>query len=125
MAGWIVFLPLLGAVLIGLNTRRIDEHLAQYATSAFLVVAAILAGLTFKNVAIDGHPYTLHLFNWISSGTLSIDWVIRVDVLTSVMLVVVTWVSAVVHIYSIGYMHDDEHTPRFFSFLPAHACYCG
>jgi NADH-quinone oxidoreductase subunit L len=117
MAGWIVFLPLLSALVVGLNTRRINEHLAQYVTSGFLVIAAILAGITFKNVAIDGQSYTLHLFNWISSGTLSIDWVIRVDVLTAVMLVVVTWVSAVVHIYSIGYMHDDEHTPRFFSYL--------
>ena len=117
MAVLIVFLPLLGALVVGLNTRRIDEHLAQYITSAFLVLAAVLAGLTFKEVALDGHVYSQHLFSWISSGALSIDWVIRVDVLTAVMLVVVTWVSAVVHVYSIGYMHDDEHTPRFFAYL--------
>jgi NADH:ubiquinone oxidoreductase subunit 5 (subunit L)/multisubunit Na+/H+ antiporter MnhA subunit len=117
MAGWIVFLPLLGALLVGLNTRRIDAHLAQYITSACLVIAAILAGFVFKDVAIDGNTQIIHLFSWITSGTFHIDWVIRVDVLTAVMLVVVTWVSAVVHLYSIGYMHDDEHTPRFFAYL--------
>ena len=117
MAGWIVFLPLLGALLVGLSTRRIDAHLAQYITSGFLVLAAILSGFTFHEVAILGHVQELRLFSWITSGALHIDWVIRVDVLTSVMLVVVTWVSAVVHVYSIGYMHHDSHTPRFFAYL--------
>lgn len=117
MAGWIVFLPLLGALLVGLNTRRIEAHFAQYLTSGCLVLAAILSGFVFKDVAIDGNIQIIHLFSWITSGTFHIDWVIRVDVLTAVMLVVVTWVSAVVHLYSIGYMHDDEHTPRFFAYL--------
>lgn len=117
MAGWIVFLPLIGALLVGLNTRRIDAHLAQYITSGCLVIAAILSGFVFKDVAIDGNTQIIHLFSWITSGTFHIDWVIRVDVLTAVMLVVVTWVSVVVHLYSIGYMHDDEHTPRFFAYL--------
>lgn len=117
MVAWLVLLPLFCAAFVGLNSRNINAHLAQYITTGGLCLSALLAAITFKNVAIDGNIQNEVLFNWISSGGMVIDWVIRVDVLTAVMLIVVTWVSALVHLYSIGYMHEDPHTPRFFSYL--------
>src|SRR5208282_4009594 len=69
------------------------------------------------DVAILGHSQITRLAEWIVSGTFEADWAIRVDTLTAVMLVVVTGVSSLVHLYSIGYMHDDDSRPRFFSFL--------
>src|SRR6185437_11558562 len=65
----------------------------------------------------DPHPYIVPLANWISAGKLSIEWSLRIDMLTGVMLVVVTTVSFLVHMYSIGYMADDDSRPRFFAYL--------
>jgi NADH-quinone oxidoreductase subunit L len=113
----IVFFPLLGALLAGLTCRIIPDRLAQLLTSGLLVASAILAGCMFHEVAILGHAMKVVLVPWITSGDLSVNWVLRVDTLTAVMLVVVTWVSAVVHIYSIGYMSHDEHKPRFMAYL--------
>ena len=68
-------------------------------------------------MAILGHSHIVQLLPWIYSGDFEVDWTIRVDTLTGVMLVVVTGVSSLVHLYSIGYMHEDPSRPRFFSYL--------
>ena len=68
-------------------------------------------------MALSGNSYTVPIAPWITSGDFQVDWTLRIDALTAVMLVVVTGVSSLVHLYSIGYMHDDPHTPRFFSYL--------
>jgi len=65
----------------------------------------------------EGHASTPVLANWFTSGALKVDWTLRVDTLTAVMLVVVNTVSSLVHLYSIGYMHEDPHRPRFFAYL--------
>ena len=73
--------------------------------------------VAFKDVALDGHKYIIPILPWIHSGAFAVDWTVRVDSITAVMLVVVTGVSSLVHLYSIGYMAEDPHRPRFFSYL--------
>ncbi|MCT4655205.1 MAG: NADH-quinone oxidoreductase subunit L [Cohaesibacter sp.] len=114
----IVFLPLIGFLIAGLFGRTIGHKASEYVTSGLLVLAALLSWIAFFSVALGtGEPQKIQLLSWISSGTLVFDWAIRVDTLTAVMLVVVNSVSALVHIYSIGYMHHDPHRSRFFAYL--------
>jgi NADH-quinone oxidoreductase subunit L len=113
----IVFLPLLGCVVAGLFGKFVGVRWAQLVTSGLLVVCAVLSWIAFVDVGVYGHETRVRLFTWIAAGGLQVDWALRIDALVAVMLVVVTNVSALVHIYSIGYMADDPHQPRFFSFL--------
>lgn len=117
MIAALVFLPLLGACFTGLMTRRISAGFAQMLTSGLLVISALLASIIFYQVAIKGDVQTVTLLTWISSGELVTNWRLYVDSLTAVMFVVVTWVSAIVHIYSVGYMEEDPHRQRFMSYL--------
>jgi NADH-quinone oxidoreductase subunit L len=89
----------------------------MYLTTALLCVAAVLSWVVFVGFLHQPHAEKVELFRWVTSGTLSTNWTIRVDTLTAVMLVVVNTVSALVHIYSLGYMSHDEHQPRFFAYL--------
>ncbi len=91
---------------------------AEIITSGFLVVAALLSWVALLSVGFgSGEVLRVPMFNWFSSGTLAVDWALRIDTLTAVMLVVVNTVSALVHIYSIGYMAHDPYRPRFFAYL--------
>jgi NADH-quinone oxidoreductase subunit L len=89
----------------------------MYLTTAFLVISAILSWVNFISFLPEGHDQKVEVLKFISSGTLQASWAFRIDALTSVMLVVVNTVSALVHIYSLGYMSHDEHQPRFFAYL--------
>ncbi|MBM3618246.1 MAG: NADH-quinone oxidoreductase subunit L, partial [Alphaproteobacteria bacterium] len=113
----VVFFPLIAAILSGLFVRKISVGAAQALTCGAMLLSAIAAGITFYDVAILGETQKVVLLNWISSGSFNVDWTLRVDTLTAVMLVVVTWVSTVVHFYSIGYMSHDEHPQRFMCYL--------
>lgn len=116
----ILLLPLFGAILAGAMGKRLGEHAAEYTATILLCVAAIFSIGAFFFVLPSmqqGEPLIIPLLQFIDSGTLQVDWAIRIDALTSVMLVVVTGVSSLVHVYSIGYMHHDEHRPRFFAYL--------
>ncbi len=113
----IVLLPLAGAIIAGLFGRLIGARASEVLTSAFVSVAAVLSWIAFAGVGFRGETAKITLLRWVTSGELDVAWAIRVDTLTAVMLVVVTTVSALVHIYSIGYMHHDRHRPRFFSYL--------
>jgi len=96
----------------------IGSRAAEIVTSGFLIVTAILSWVAFFSVGLgEGPVERVQVFNWMSSGTLAVDWAFRIDTLTVVMLVVVTTVSSLVHIYSIGYMSHDPHRPRFFAYL--------
>jgi NADH-quinone oxidoreductase subunit L len=90
-------------------------------TTGLLIVAAILAWVVFIPYVINGGEAVgetkVHVLDWVHSGPLALDWILRVDTLTAVMLVVVTTVSSLVHVYSIGYMADDPHRARFFAYL--------
>jgi NADH-quinone oxidoreductase subunit L len=114
----IVFLPLVGFLVAGLFGRAIGAQASEYITSGLLIVAALLSWVAFFSIGFGETPVVREtLLHWMTSGTFSVDWTIRVDTLTAVMLVVVNSVSALVHVYSIGYMHDDPHRPRFFAYL--------
>jgi NADH-quinone oxidoreductase subunit L len=113
----IVFLPLLGSILTGFFGRFLGARGSEAIATIFLCISAALSIIAFVDVAVVGHAQRVPLFTFIASGELDVQWALRIDTLTAVMLVVVTGVSALVHIYSIGYMHDDPHRPRFFSFL--------
>ena len=113
----IVFLPLIGFLVAGLFGRWLGPRGAQLVTSTLLVISAALSAAVFVNVAFGGVTEHVQVMSWIDSGAFEVDWRLRIDTLTAVMLVVVTWVSALVHIYSIGYMSHDPHQPRFFAYL--------
>jgi len=90
---------------------------AELITTTLLAISWVLSCYAFYDVGVAGHDAHVTIFNFITSGDLKVDWALRVDPLTVVMLVVVTTVSGLVHLYSIGYMADDPYKPRFFSYL--------
>ena len=112
----IIFLPLIGSI-IGYLGKSLIKYFSEITTSLFVSISSILSILLFWN-GIQKDTYgNHHIFEWISSGNFVANWSINIDPLSSVMLVVVTFVSALVHIYSIGYMSHDPHKPRFMSYL--------
>jgi NADH-quinone oxidoreductase subunit L len=115
----IVFLPLLGFLIAGPFGRRIGDRPSELVTTGLLFVCCVLSWIVFLQVALLGTaPASVSVIgNWFTSGTLKVDWSLKIDTLTAVMLVVVTSVSSLVHLYSIGYMADDPSRPRFFSYL--------
>src|ERR1700733_8128 len=90
---------------------------AELITSTFLVISCVLSWYAFYDVGFEHHDARVTLFSFISFADLHSNWALRIDPLTVVMLVVVTTVSSLVHIYSIGYMEEDPYKPRFFSYL--------
>jgi len=122
MSTIILFGPLLGALIAGFGWRMIGEKNAMYVTTGLLFLSAFLSWILF--FGDYEHAQTISLLRWVESGSLSVDWAIRLDRLTAIMLVVVTTVSSLVHLYSIGYMKDDpqwnegeSYLPRFFAYL--------
>lgn len=113
----VIFLPLIGALISGLFVRRISPSFAQIITCGCMIASALFAAVVFKQVWLDGGMQKEVLSPWIESGTFTAMWTLRVDILTAVMLIVVTWVSTVVHLYSVGYMHHDPHQQRFMCYL--------
>ena len=112
-----IFLPLFGAVIAGLFGRVIGARAAQIVTCGAMGAAAVMAIVVFNEVALRGEVGTVVLFDWFSSGDLDVDWLLRFDELTAVMVFVVCVVSFLIHVYSIGYMAHDPHVPRFFAYL--------
>ncbi|ESR25123.1 NADH-quinone oxidoreductase subunit L [Lutibaculum baratangense] len=97
-----------------------DHHgpgAAEYITTGALILSAILSWVAFFTVGLGEEPVHVQVMPWVVSGDLAFDWAFRIDTLTVVMLVVVTTVSSLVHVYSIGYMSHDAHRPRFFAYL--------
>tara|TARA_B100001250_G_scaffold390355_1_gene390259 strand:- start:326 stop:2239 length:1914 start_codon:yes stop_codon:yes gene_type:complete len=113
----ILFLPLAAALISGFFGKFIGDKASQIITSFFVSVSALLSFIVFYKVINFGYTNNLIISTWINSGTLNVNWSINIDALSSVMLVVVTLISSLVHIYSIGYMSNDPHKPRFMSYL--------
>lgn len=114
----IVFLPLLASIIAGLGNRAIGNTAAKLVTTAGLFASCALSWPIFLTyLAGGGEPTVVPVLQWVQSGNLTFDWALRVDTLTAIMLVVITTVSALVHLYSWGYMAEDPDQPRFFSYL--------
>jgi NADH-quinone oxidoreductase subunit L len=116
LAAAVVFLPLIGCIIAGVFGRIIGDRGAQLVTCGGLILSAVCAWAVFVDV-VGGESYKVDLFSWIESGTLATEWTIRIDPLSAVMLFTVTTVSALIHVYSIGYMAHDVSVPRFMSYL--------
>ena len=113
----IVFLPLLGSAIAGLFGRLIGARPSELVTTVLLFASMVLSWIGFFQVGFGHQDARVVLAPFIISGDLHVEWALRIDTLTAVMLVVVTTISAFVHLYSIGYMAEDPHRPRFFSYL--------
>jgi NADH-quinone oxidoreductase subunit L len=119
---YIVLSPGIAAAIAGLGQRFLGDRGAMAITTAPLVVGAGLAGYLFFNQVFGhheagAHEHVIHILRWFDVGTFVADWAIRIDTLSVVMMFVVTGVSSLVHIYSIGYMAEDPHRARFFAYL--------
>ncbi len=118
MYNFIVFLPLIGFVVAGGFGRFLPARTAELITTGLLLASALLSWIAFVQVANSDVPVVTPVIGtWLVSGALHVDWSLRIDTLTVVMLVVVNTVSSLVHLYSIGYMHEDSHRQRFFAYL--------
>ncbi len=114
----LVLAPLFGAAVVGLFGRRLGDTLSQAITTGLLFLSCALGWLTFTHVIFgDWGRFTVELAPFINVGNFHSDWAVRIDSLSAVMLIVVTTVSALVHLYSWGYMADDDSKPRFFAYL--------
>ena len=118
----ILFAPLVGALICGFGWKLIGETTGQWITTGLLFLAALLSWVVFFR--FDGVTEHIQILRWIESGSLSTDWAIRMDRLTAIMLIVITTVSSLVHLYSFGYMAHDEnfsdsepYRARFFAYL--------
>ncbi|WP_439577846.1 NADH-quinone oxidoreductase subunit L [Elioraea sp.] len=112
-----VFFPLLGALIAGFLGRAIGDRGAQIATVGCMTLASICGVWLFFDVAFGGNARTVELGTWIASGTLEASWALRFDTLSAVMVGMVTVVSTLIHLYSVGYMSHDSSIPRFMAYL--------
>ena len=113
----IVFFPLVASIISGFLGKYIGQRTSEIITSLFVSISAILSIIIFYKVLVQGYEKNIIIVSWINSGSLTVNWSINIDALTSVMLVVVTLISALVHIYSIGYMSKDPDRSRFMAYL--------
>src|ERR671911_861388 len=113
----IIILPLFGFLIAGVFGRLIGPRPSEIVTTAFLGLGALLSWVAFVQVGFGSGATRVQVAQWMASGDLVVHWAFRIDTLTAVMLVVVNTVSFLVHLYSIGYMHEDPHRPRFFAYL--------
>ena len=114
----IVLLPLAGALLAGLFGRQIGRSGAHWVTSGAVGLSFVLSLLVFKKIVLGGEPaYNANLYTWLSTAGIDFHVGFLVDQLTATMMVTVTFVSWMVHIYTIGYMHDDPGYQRFFAYI--------
>jgi NADH-quinone oxidoreductase subunit L len=113
----IVFLPAIGALIAGLLGRVLGARPCEIITTSFIGIGAVLSWIALWQVGFGAETLRIPVLRWVTSGELDVSWALRVDTLTAVMLVVVNTVSGLVHLYSIGYMGEDDSRPRFFAYL--------
>ena len=113
----LLFLPLLSFIISGFFGKYIGDRISEIITSLFVSISAVLALFVFYQVITQGYENNIVIASWLHSGSLNVNWSIKIDALSAVMLVVVTLISSLVHIYSIGYMSQDPHKPRFMAYL--------
>jgi NADH-quinone oxidoreductase subunit L len=113
----IIALPLMASIISGFFGKLIGDRTSEIITSLLVTISAILSALVLYEVIFNKYQDNILIATWISSGTLDVNWSMKIDSLSAIMLVVVTSVSSLVHIYSIGYMSHDPHKPRFMAYL--------
>ncbi len=113
----IIALPLIASIISGFFGKFIGDRNSEIVTSFLVTISAILSAVVLYEVIINQYQDNIIIAKWISSGSLDVNWSMKIDPLSAVMLVVVTSVSSLVHIYSIGYMSHDPHKPRFMAYL--------
>lgn len=114
-----IFSPLLGSLIAGIGGRYVGRRAAHWVTILLMLVAVSSAAVIFKFVAFDDQSLYVNLYHWVVSGSVQFNIGFMIDRLTAVMMLLVTFVSTVVHIYSIGYMAEEEPLAdqRFFSYM--------
>ena len=117
MATSIIFLPLLGFLFCFLLGKQFNYRVYQISTTSILFLCTLFSWIILIQFINNKQTETIFILNWITSGNFIVDWSIRLETLTAVMFIVVTTVSACVHLYSIGYMSHDPHKPRFMAYL--------
>ena len=113
----VITLPLIASIISGFFGKYVGDRNSELVTSALVSVSAIISFIIFYNVIAHNYEENIIIATWINSGNLNVNWSMNIDPLSAVMLVVVTSVSSLVHIYSIGYMSHDPHKPRFMAYL--------
>ena len=113
----IIALPLIASIISGFFGKFIGDRNSEILTSLLVSIAAIFSAIVLYEVIQNQYEDNIIIATWINSGSLDVNWSMKIDSLSAVMLVVVTSVSALVHIYSIGYMSHDPHKPRFMAYL--------
>ena len=113
----IIFLPLIASIISGFFGKFIGDRNSEIVTSALVSISALLSIFVLYQVTANQYEENIVIATWINSGSLNVNWSMLIDPLSAVMLVVVTSISSLVHIYSIGYMSHDPHKPRFMAYL--------
>ncbi len=112
----LVFAPLLGAIIAGLFGRQIGDRGAQYVTCGLMGISALCSVIAIF-ATMGAEPFRVQLFTWMNVATFEVDWALRIDALSGVMMFVVSFISFFIHVYSVGYMSHDKSIPRFMSYL--------
>ncbi|MBN9565420.1 MAG: NADH-quinone oxidoreductase subunit L [Alphaproteobacteria bacterium] len=112
-----IFLPLISFIILGLFGSKLKDQGAAWISASLVILSAICGSMVFYKVAVLGKAEVFHLMDWVSSPTFSASWNLKFDTLSAIMVLVVTSVSSMVHVYSIGYMHHDPSVPRFLAYL--------
>lgn len=112
-----IFLPLVSFLIVGIFGRFLGDRWSNGIACGCLVLSALLSIVIFNTIALDGKTTVIPLFTWFHVGSLEVAWALRFDTLSAVMTLIVTIISALVHIYSVGYMHRDSSIPRFMCYL--------
>ena len=113
----IIFLPLLGSIISGFFGKKFKPNHSEILASIFVLISALLSIFIFYKALTENYTSNKLIFHWITSGSFDVSWSIYIDTLTSVMLVMVSLISSIIHFYSIGYMSHDPHKTRFMSYL--------
>ena len=119
-AVWLLIFPLIGVIVNGLLTRKLPEKVIGWFGSAMIIGSfAVAVSLTLQLIGLDPHQRSVEVivFNWLHIGQLNLDFAFLIDPLSAVMLLVVTGISSLIHVYSIGYMHDDPRFRTFFTYM--------
>ena len=113
----IIALPLIASIISGFFGKIIGDRNSEIVTTLLVTISAIFSGFILYEVIFNQYQDNITIATWINSGSLDVNWSMKIDPLSAIMLVVVTSVSSLVHIYSIGYMSHDPHKPRFMAYL--------